>query len=219
MNKLEIDGVILQYGTQRVLSGIYLQCQTGSVMGILGRNGCGKSSLLNVLFGSLTAESQSVRLNGQYVSRLYEVTGAVRYLPQQGYLPGNLRVSQAVNLCVSKAEDRQTIYTLDVWETWKSLKVAELSGGERRFLETLLVLLSDAKFVLLDEPFSHLSPVQIERLYPLIGEQSARKGIIITDHIYQHVLNVSSELILLSNGRTQVVQHRDQLTEWNYLPG
>ena len=217
-HKPEVDGVMLRYGERSILSGVYLKCTTGSVVGMLGRNGCGKSSLLKIIFGSLTAESQSVRLDGKYVHRLYETENAVAYLPQRALLPSFLKVSQAVALCVRNQNHREALYRMGDLFRWKNSRVGELSGGTRRYLEVLAVLYSGARFVLLDEPFSHLSPVGVESLYPIIAEQAQTKGILITDHVYQHVLRLCTETVLIQDGRTLVVQNREQLTEWGYLP-
>jgi ABC-type lipopolysaccharide export system ATPase subunit len=96
--------------------------------------------------------------------------------------------------------------------------VGILSGGIKRFLEIILLLYSETHFILLDEPFSHLSPVLIESLYPKIIAQAQQKGIIITDHYYRHVLNLSSRLLLLRNGKTHSVHKEQELVDLGYLP-
>ena len=91
---LEIDSVELSFGDRRILSGVYLAVETGGVSAVLGRNGCGKSCLMKILCGSLRAGFQSMRIDGVWHDRF----GAdeVRYLPQQGFIPGWLTLDRVL---------------------------------------------------------------------------------------------------------------------------
>ena len=83
---LEIDSVTLNFGNRSILSGCYLNSKSGEVVGLLGRNGSGKSSLLKIIFGSLKADFMHLRIDGKIISRGF--TGKnIGYLPQQGFLP------------------------------------------------------------------------------------------------------------------------------------
>lgn len=112
------------------------------------------------------------------------------------------------------------------WEEFKELPiyknhynktVDELSGGELRKLETMLVVYNKAQFILLDEPFTHISPVQTEEFKPILKRCAQRKGIIITDHQYNNVLDVSDRIILLNNGSTKHIKHVDELATYGYI--
>jgi ABC-type lipopolysaccharide export system ATPase subunit len=71
--------------------------------------------------------------------------------------------------------------------------------------------------VLLDEPFSHLSPVFIDKIKPLLLAEKRHKAIVITDHMYRHILDVSEELYLLKNGSTQLIKNKKALEDYSYL--
>jgi len=94
MNKLEVDSVLLEYGARRILSDVYLKCETGKVSGLLGRNGNGKTSLMNIIFGSLIPNSKSVRVNGLAVPKAYTIPGLLAYLPQFNFIPGSLALKR-----------------------------------------------------------------------------------------------------------------------------
>ncbi len=66
---LEIDSVIKSFDVKQILTDIYLKCQTGDIIGILGRNGTGKSTLLKILFGTLKAENSFIKINGKVYDR------------------------------------------------------------------------------------------------------------------------------------------------------
>jgi ABC-type lipopolysaccharide export system ATPase subunit len=97
--------------------------------------------------------------------------------------------------------------------------LADLSGGEKRIVETLLLLLSDARYLLLDEPFTHLSPVQIERLVHLLRTHGASKGIILSDHQYRYVLSLCHRVELLTQGRTVALNSPQELVDQGYISG
>ncbi len=218
MHTLEADSIILNFGGRSILSDVYLKCVTGEILGIVGRNGCGKSSLLKIIFGSLKGENQSVRINNSYTSCLFTCAGTVKYLPQSGLLPDRIKVKTAIRICVNDPELQRQISTFEETKPHLNMRTGALSGGIKRFLEIVLLLYSEAHFILLDEPFSHLSPVLIESLYPKMRAQAQHKGIIITDHYYRNVLELSSRLLLLKNGKTHPVNQEQELVDLGYLP-
>ena len=82
-----------------------------------------------------------------------------------------------------------------------------------------MILYSKADFILLDEPFTHVTPIQADYFKELIKTVSEKKGIIITDHQYYNVLDVSTKLIVLTDGRTKHIQNVDELITYRYLSG
>lgn len=93
---LELDSVQLSFADRNILSNVYLKCETGNIVGIMGRNGSGKSSILKLLFGTLRANSQSVRINGTYTNQLYRVKNAVHFVPQDGLFMDYLNFEEFV---------------------------------------------------------------------------------------------------------------------------
>ena len=92
-----------------------------------------------------------------------------------------------------------------------------MSGGEARLAELYLVLMTEAPFCILDEPFSQIDPVHIEAVQQLIREKSREKGIIVTDHNYEAISTVADQLFVLSDGYTHPVESRDDLVRYGYL--
>ena len=95
-------------------------------------------------------------------------------------------------------------------------QVRELSSGEVRIAGIWLVLCSPSPFCILDEPFSFLAPVAVERIQDLICRQKSSKGIILSDHNYNALLEVSDEVLLLSDGYVHQVQDRSDLVRYGY---
>ncbi len=215
IHRLAADGIQKRFGTRDVLTGGYVSLETGVVTGLLGRNGCGKSTLLKIVFGCLRGDSQSVRVDGRWVATLHTQPGVAAYLPQHPFVPGNLRVSEALGwFDVKKAA---VFEAFPETESWQTQRLNRLSGGQRRLVETLLVLLAPVQFALLDEPFSHLAPVQVDRLKEVMLDEKSRKGILITDHLHRHVTELSDRLYVIAHERTYLLRSPDELVRWGYL--
>jgi ABC-type multidrug transport system ATPase subunit len=215
MNKLEFDSITLRFGFHQVLSSVHVACETGQLVGLLGRNGAGKSCLMRIAFGSMKAESKSVRWNGTHLSDNYMSKQIIGYLPQDDLLPDFITFEQALNLYEIEFEK-----ILDVYPDAKDLlkrKAYEVSGGQRRFIEVLLILFAKHPFCFLDEPFSGLMPIHIERLSEIIQEEKLRKGILISDHLHRQVRSIADKLYVLANGKTYLIKSHEQLIELGYL--
>jgi ABC-type multidrug transport system ATPase subunit len=214
---LEIDSVTHAYDNHQVLNGIYLKCQTGEIIGLLGRNGTGKSTLLKIIFGTLEAESKFIRIDGTVYEYPYKTKDLLCYLPQDDFLPKNITVEQAVKLYYGK-ESAKVFFDDELLSKIKKSRIWHLSGGEIRYLETKLLVSTDSKFLLLDEPFNGVSPLVIEHVKTLITKASKTKGIILTDHDYRNVLDLANQYWLMAEGRIIQVKDRNALIELGYLP-
>lgn len=213
-HKLEIDGVRLSYGDKVILSDIYLECTTGSVTGLLGRNGSGKSSLLQILFGTKQNDDCSVRLNNKSIKPAY-ANNSISYLPQFNFLPSNLTLKKTFRLFNVSIEN--FIADIPEFKNRENSTLKELSGGSIRLLEAYLILKKEGKFVLLDEPFTHIMPLHIEMIKKWIIEEKATKGLILSDHLYQHIISISDKLYLLKDGKIHFCKDSNTLKEFGYL--
>jgi len=215
---LEIDSVIKSYNDRPVLTDIYLKCETGDIIGMFGRNGSGKSTLLKILFGILTAERKFVRIDGKVFDCPYKTKNELCFLPQHDFLPKHMKAAKAVELYLGK-DAVETFFADNILKKLNNNKVSELSGGELRYLEIKLLLKTESKFILLDEPFNGVSPLLVEYIRGLIVESSKAKGIILTDHDYKNVLDVANRYCLIYDGGIKTVTSKEGLIRWGYVPG
>jgi lipopolysaccharide export system ATP-binding protein len=212
---LEIDSVSLSFWGRQVLSGCYLHCRAGEIVGLLGRNGSGKSSLLKIIFGSLKADFKHLRINGKIISKGY-LTRQVAYLPQQHFMLPFLKISEVFEAFSPLIREQLLVEGLLTTDLNKRLE--ELSNGHQRFLECLWILSQPVKYVLLDEPFSAIAPIQIEFLQKMIIATGPEKAIVLTDHMYRSLLAVSSRVVLLHNNAVYNISSDDDLIRYNYIP-
>lgn len=215
--ELHVDSVEFSYSSMRtLLTGGYLTLKVGDIVGLLGRNGTGKSTLMKIVFGIVRAHYAYIRVNGKKVNRAFE-TKEVCYLPQDSFLPTSSLVKHMIDFMIGDATYRALLYENEVLKPILKNKIAEISGGELRYLEILLLLHQPATFILLDEPFTGLSPFLKEKIQEHIVDSSRQKGILISDHDYMNVLDISNQLMLLENGGCRRIEKKEDL-EMFYVP-
>ncbi|HEY5536121.1 MAG TPA: ATP-binding cassette domain-containing protein [Ignavibacteria bacterium] len=216
-NLLEVDSVRKEFGTDQVLTDIFLKCQSGDVIGLLGRNGSGKSTLLKIIFGTLYTDHKFIRINDKRIDQPFKTKNKIAYLSQDNFLPQNITVKQVVKIYFGN-NDQKEILDDEVLTKVANTKIQDLSGGESRYLEVKLLLNMDTQFVLLDEPFNGISPLHVELLKKMILDQSLKKGIILTDHDYRSVLDVANRYYVLFDGGLKKVETKKDLIDWGYVP-
>lgn len=211
---LEFDSIRLSFNGRIILSDIYMKCETGKITGLLGRNGQGKSSLFRIVYGEMNTEEKSVRFDKVPMTQAYKRPDMLLYLPQFDFIPKSLtaaRVFSDFNLDYSAFERR-----FPEFSSKHNLKVKNLSGGQFRFLQTYVVLKSKTRFAILDEPFTHLMPLQMEKVRELISEEKQNKGILLTDHLFKLVVSLSDSLYLLRDGRSHLVKTPADIEDLGY---
>lgn len=214
IHTLEADGIQLYFSNRKVLSDVYIKCETGKVTGLLGRNGQGKSCLMQVIYGSLQIDIKSVRFDGRYVAKPYQRSDLLLYMPQFNFIPGKLTIKRVF-------EDFDLLYG-DFEEMFPTgiindkTRMESLSGGQRRLIELYIIIKAQSQFAMLDEPFSHLSPVQIDRVKQLIEDEKRNKGFLITDHMFRHVSDIADSIYLLANGKVHLTASFEDLEYHGY---
>lgn len=213
---LEVDSIQKQYEGKNIISDVYLKCETTDIVGVLGRNGSGKSTFLRILYGIVAADFKFVRIDGVVKSQMQDLLAEISYLPQENFIPNSFSVQKTIRLSIAK-DKLQGFYDDEMIQSIQDKKVKHLSGGELRYLEIKLVLYKATKFVLLDEPYNGLSPIMIEKVNTLIIENSKTRGIIITDHNYENVIKISTKLALMQEGKMHHLKDKSELVTRGYL--
>ena len=217
MSILYVDSVIKSFANKQVLTDIFITCKPGDIVGLLGRNGAGKSTLLKIIFGSIPADNKFVKIDNKIAESLSDTHNLVKYLPQDHFLPNHVKIKNLINLFCDK-EKAERIGNNSHIKPLLEKKSRQLSGGEKRLVEIFLIVYSKAKYILIDEPFKGIAPVNREEIKDLIKEESKHKGFIITDHDYRNIMDVVTKTILLHDGGTKQIGNKNELKYWGYLP-
>ena len=176
-HSLEVDSIILEFDTKRILQDVYLKNETGKTTGILGRNGSGKTCLLNIIYGELKTNNKSIRLDGNAIYDGYRNPEILRYLPQFNFIPRNIKIKRIFK--DFNIDFSQFIGYFPEFKKYYNSKIGNLSGGENRIVEIYSIIASKTKFCMLDEPFSQVMPVHVDTIKNIVRAEKEKKGIII----------------------------------------
>ncbi|MCB0664685.1 MAG: ATP-binding cassette domain-containing protein [Saprospiraceae bacterium] len=214
-DSIRVDSVFLDFGTKPILRGISLEIIKNQVVGILGRNGCGKSCLLKITTGQIQPPSKHLEHNGKVMDDLYKEKGLINYLPQHEFHPKSLTIKDLLRLYEIDQDHFFDEYSF--LKAKSNSRFSNMSGGERRILEVLLVLESKSEFSILDEPFTHVMPKYVDLLKERISKIKSRKGMVITDHQFRNVLDISDRSYLIYEGNMREIKEAEDLRSYGYI--
>ncbi|MDR9419904.1 ATP-binding cassette domain-containing protein [Gracilimonas sp.] len=199
-SKMILDSVFFNYQDLEVLKGVYLEVEQGSITCLIGRNGSGKSTLFKIAAGQLHTDNGITRFRDKRLHRASkkERFEHLAYLPQKSFLPTSLKVNELINEGDFNKDD--------IIQRVKDSNIKNLSTGERRYVEILFVISLNRDFLLLDEPFTGLSPILIEKIIEHIkAVKKQGKGVLISDHYMRYIVDVGDTFYLLENGQVKAI--------------
>lgn len=218
IHTLKITEATKSFDTHYVLSAVSLTIITGDVVGIFGRNGSGKSTLLQMIFGTVNADSISVFVDDNQIQQEnISSSQQIAYLPQSSFLPKNMKVREVIPLFFCESEQQDTVFYAPNVSSFDNKKINQLSLGQLRYLEFLIIANLNHPFLLLDEPFSMIEPLYKDAIKTVILQLKSTKGIIMTDHYYEDVLQITNRNFLLKETRLLPVENVQDLVKFDYL--
>ena len=209
---LETRHLIKRYSGRVVVDGVSVTIDQRSIVGLLGRNGAGKTTSFRMIMGMITPDRGEVLFEGRDITRLPMFKRArfgIGYLSQEPSIFQRLTVRENLNailetISISRAERNRRASMLI--ERFSLEEVANshgrfLSGGERRKLEIARAMVTDPALILLDEPFSGVDPIAVEELQAEIRRLVASGvSVLITDHNVQRTLEVVDKAYIMDHG-------------------
>jgi len=206
---LDVDSARKSFGGREVLHAASIWVHEGKITSLLGRNGCGKTTLLRIVTGELRAEAGSMRFLGEYHERprLHILARrGLAYLPARELLPYNIPLREIFALC--SWPDRPSAPVIEELGLAHLLDHTpdELSGGELRRAEVASVLLLQPSCLIADEPFRGIAPADCDLLIAVLRRYAAGGGAaIVTGHEKAHMLAVADDVIWMHDGTTEYV--------------
>jgi ABC-type multidrug transport system ATPase subunit len=214
----KLHNASINFGKKEILKEVSFSLETGEILGIFGRNGCGKSTLLKMIFGTLRKGSVTVSIDGKNFNPSENISSeCIAYLPQHSFLPKNNKVRDLIPIYFLEEKNQDAIFYDALIAKIAAKKVGELSLGQVRYLEVLLVGNLDHSFLMLDEPFSMIDPLYKSEIKNLLNRLKTEKGILITDHYYEDVLDITSKNLLIKNGVGIPIESKEDLKKLEYL--
>jgi lipopolysaccharide export system ATP-binding protein len=209
---LSTDAVVKIYGKRRVVDHVSVNVNSGEVVGLLGPNGAGKTTTFYMIVGMIRPNEGAIYLGDTNITTepMYKrARMGIGYLPQEPSIFRGLTVEQNLMAVIETMPYKKTeradalerfLAELDVTHIRKS-KGYQLSGGERRRVEITRALVTDPKFVLLDEPFAGIDPIAVQDLQEIVRKLKEKGlGILITDHNVRDTLTITDRAYIMYEG-------------------
>jgi len=212
---LRLEKISVYFGKRKILEDLSLSLNQGEILGLLGPNGVGKSTIFNIIIGLLKPNYGSVFIEKKNVTQdpiFYRTKNyKIGYVPQHGgyfhdlTLRENLKAISEIVIADKKLRDEKINLLISKFELepLQNIKAEFLSGGQKKRLVISLALLSNPKILLLDEPFAALDIMTIKNLQQIIVDLQIQNNIsiILCDHQARDLLTCVDLAIVLSNGR------------------
>jgi len=213
---LEAEGLTKIYRGRRVVNDVALRLQQGEIVGLLGPNGAGKTTTFYMIVGLIQPLSGRILMDGEDITKLpmYErARRGIGYLSQEPSIFRKLSVEDNIlaileTLPLSAAERSERLEKLLDELSIKRLRKSKayaLSGGERRRLEITRALVTDPKFMMLDEPFAGVDPIAVHDIQTIVaGLRHRGIGVLISDHNVEQTLDIVDRAYIMFDGQVKV---------------
>jgi len=213
---LEAAGLVKIYRRRKVVNDVALRLQQGEIVGLLGPNGAGKTTTFYMIVGLIQPFAGRITMDGEDITAMPMYKRARRgvgYLSQEPSIFRKLSVEDNIlaileTLPISSAERRKRLETLLDELSIKHLRQSKafaLSGGERRRLEITRALVSQPKFMMLDEPFAGVDPIAVHDIQSIVANLRHRGiGVLISDHNVEQTLDIVDRAYIMFDGQVKV---------------
>ena len=209
MNLVEIRDLNKSFGDKQVLKNINLNIPKGKIIGLLGKNGMGKTTLIKLINDLLTITSGEILVNGKKIG--IESKKSISYLPERTYLDKSMKISQVLkyfsefydNFDINKA--KRLIKDLDLDE---ELKISKMSKGMQEKLQLILVMSRKCDLYILDEPLGGVDPATRDYILDTILSNFCEgASVIISTHLISDIERILDEVIFINKG--EIVLHEE----------
>jgi lipopolysaccharide export system ATP-binding protein len=234
MHKLEVKDITKTIKRTQILHGISLEVNSGEIVGLLGPNGAGKTTTFYTVCGLVKPTSGTVYFDDKDITALplhKRALKGIGYLPQESSIFKELSVEDNLMLAaqiVTNDKEEQHKRVEELLELFNIEPIRQrlgvsLSGGERRRTEIARALVSQPKFLLLDEPFAGVDPIAVKDIQEIIHQLTKINiGVLITDHNVRETLEICDRAYvmeagsLLSSGTSEEIRNDSKVRE-HYL--
>lgn len=201
------------YGNNTVLEDINLRIPQGSIVGLLGPNGCGKTTLLKILAGLIKDYSGTVKINNNEIGAVTKEM--VAFLPDASYLPEWMTPTDAIEYFNDFYKDfskEKALKMISDFNLNPKQKLKTMSKGQREKLCLILILARNAKLYILDEPLGGLDPSSRAAILDMIMNNYAKDStVLISTHLINDVEKIFNRVLMISNGHLVVNSHVNEL--------
>lgn len=217
--------IMKSYGKNVVLNNVHIDISQDEIVGFLGPNGSGKTSLFYIIAGLVEPNKGEIYLNNNNITQypMYKrATMGIGYLPQDTSIFRGLTAEENILAILQLYDKNKATINIKLEKILEEFKITHirkqpalaLSGGERRRVEIARTIAANPKFILLDEPFAGIDPIAVADLKQIIVSlKNKGVGILITDHNVKETLEIVDKAYILYKGKIIVEGNKEEITK------
>ena len=213
MSLLECISVNKNFGDKKILKNINFKIEKGKIIGLLGKNGTGKSTLIKLINDLLVPTSGKIFINGNEVG--VESKKIISYLPERTYLDKSMSVDKVIEFFEDFYEDFDSLKArklLKDLELDTKEKLSKMSKGMQEKVQLVLVMSRKAELYILDEPLGGVDPATRDFILDtILNNVNEDASVIISTHLISDVERILDEVIFIDNGKIVLTSSTDEL--------
>ena len=213
MELLECRDLCKSFGSKKILNNINLSIPRGKIVGLLGKNGMGKSTLIKLVNDLLTPTSGEVLINGKHPG--VESKRIISYLPERTYLDKGMIVKDVIKYFeefYSDFDKDKALKLLDDLNLDMNCKISKMSKGMQEKLQLILVMSRDAELYILDEPLGGVDPATRDYILDtILNNFSEGASVIISTHLISDIERILDEVIFIDKGEIVLTGSADEI--------
>ena len=215
MSVLEVKDLKKSFDGKQVLKGVTFSVNQGEIVGLLGKNGCGKTTVLKIINDLLTIDSGEVLFLGEKIG--VNSKSKISFLPERTYLDSNLRVREVIDYFKDFYQDfdeEKAIRLLEDLDLDINESLSKMSKGMKEKVQLALVMSRNAELYILDEPLGGVDPATRDYiLKTILSNFNEGASMIITTHIIADVEKILDRVLIMDKGQIVLSGNADELRE------
>lgn len=213
MSLLECKNIVKKFDNRTVLDNVSLKLSKGKIIGLLGKNGVGKTTLIKIINGLLTTDNGEILFNNHDIS--YKDRNDIAYLPERSYLNKDMKIYESINYMrdfYSNFDENKAYKLLEELNLDKNITISKLSKGMQEKLRLILVMARNADLYILDEPLGGVDPATRDYILDtILTNIKSGSSVLISTHLISDVERILDEVIFIDEGKIKLVSDTDEL--------